>query len=96
MLFPKSTRYLVIPLLAACCLLFCVAPARAQYKIDLQTCEDLKIAEMQYGISVVETATCIKPTKTFQPKGTLRNVNLVATFPAVPTGAGDHLHGHEE
>ena len=37
---------------------------------------------------MVETATCVNPTKIFQPKGTLRNVNLAATFPAVPTGAG--------
>jgi len=65
-----------------------VSPAQAQYKIELQTCEDLKITETKYGGSVVETATCINPIKTFQPKGTLRNVNLVATFPAVPTGAG--------
>src|SRR2546421_2777736 len=88
MLAPKQSRYLVLFALSVGCAMFCVAPARAQYKIDLQTCEDLKIAETQYGISVVETATCIKPTKTFQPKGTLRNVNIVATFPAVPTGAG--------
>ena len=54
----------------------------------MQTCEDLKIAKAQYGVNVVETATCVNPTKTFKPKGTLRNVNVLATFPAVPTGAG--------
>lgn len=61
--------------------------AQAQSKIDLQTCEDLKITKKQYGVLVVETATCVNPTKTFQPKGTLRNVNIVSTFPDVPTGA---------
>ena len=71
-----------------CCSLLVVSAARAQYKIDLQTCEDLKIAKAQYGINVVETATCVNPTKTFKPKGTLRNVFVLATFPAVPTGAG--------
>jgi len=58
----------------------------AQYK--LETCEDLKITEAHYGINTVETATCINPTKTFSPKGTLRNVNIVYSFPPVPTGAG--------
>ncbi len=72
--------------------MFCIsgfaASVNAQYKIELQTCEDLKITKKQYGINVVETATCINPTKTFKPKGTLRNVFVLATFPAVPTGAG--------
>jgi hypothetical protein len=62
--------------------------AQAQYKIELQTCEDLKITKKQYGASVVETATCVNPTKAFQPKGTLRNVHILSTFPAVPSGAG--------
>ena len=61
-------------------------PARAQYK--LETCEDLKISPQQYGGSVVETAACVNPTKTFSPKGELRNVNILYTFPKVPTGAG--------
>src|SRR5207253_5925088 len=61
--------------------------AHAQ-KIDVQTCEDLKITEAHYGVSTVETATYVNPTKTLKPKGTVSNVNLVATFPAVPTGAG--------
>lgn len=60
--------------------------AQAQYK--LETCEDLKITKKQNGISVVETATCLNPTKTFSPKGTLRNVHIVYSFPPVPTGAG--------
>src|SRR5437588_11687113 len=60
--------------------------ARAQYK--LETCDDLKITEAHFGINTVETATCLNPTKSFSPKGTLRNVNLVYTFPPVPTGAG--------
>ena len=37
--------------------------ARAQFKLELQTCEDLKITKTQYGINVVETATCVNPTK---------------------------------
>lgn len=43
--------------------------ARAQYKIELQTCEDLKITKKQYGINIVETATCVNPTKALKPKG---------------------------
>ena len=79
--------------LIICCamgLFFVAATAAnpgAQYKIELQTCEDLKITKKQYGINVVETATCINPTKTFKPKGTLRNVFVLSTFPAVATGA---------
>jgi hypothetical protein len=88
MMSPQQTRRLVLFALSVCCSVLFVSPARAQSKIELQTCEDLKIAETQYGISVVETATCVKPAKTFQPKGTVPNVNLLATFPAVPTGAG--------
>lgn len=61
---------------------------QAQYRIELQTCEALKITEKRYGVNVVETATCVNPTKNFKPKGTLRNVFVLATFPAVPTGAG--------
>ena len=85
---PKRIRCLLLFAAAVCCPLLCASPARAQFKIELQTCEDLKIAKAQYGGSVVETAACVNPTKTFQPKGTLRNVHIVATFPAVPTGAG--------
>jgi hypothetical protein len=59
----------------------------AQFKIDLVTCEDLKITKAQYGANVVETATCINQTKTFKPKGTLRNVHVLSTFTAVATGA---------
>jgi len=65
-----------------------VLSARAQSRIELQTCEDLKITKKQYGINVVETAACVNPTKTFKPKGTLRNVFVMASFPAVATGAG--------
>ena len=61
---------------------------RAQYKIELLTCEDLKITKKQYGANVVETAACVNPTKAFKPKGTLRNVFVMSSFPAVPTGAG--------
>ena len=61
--------------------------AHAQYKIELTTCEDLAISKKQYGVNIVETATCVNPTKNFKPKGTLRNVFVLSTFPAVPTGA---------
>ena len=80
-------RSLVLFASAVVCVLSAAASGRAQLKIELQTCEDLKITEKQYGALVVETATCVNPTKTFRPKGTLRNVNIVSTFPAVPTGA---------
>jgi len=79
-------RSLCAYVVAAIISLFVASSAPAQYK--LETCEDLKITEKQYSISVVETATCINPTKTFSPKGTLRNVNIVYSFPPVPTGAG--------
>jgi hypothetical protein len=88
MIFPKQVRRLAFLAASVCCSALFAAEARAQFKIELQTCEDLKITEKQYGVSVVETATCVNPTKTFRPKGTLRNVNILATFPAVPTGAG--------
>ena len=65
-------------LLAACISLLISSSARAQYK--LETCEDLKISEAHFGINTVETATCVNPTKTFSPKGTLRNVHVVYSF----------------
>ena len=70
----------------ALAMLFVASHVQAQYK--LETCEDLKINEAHYGINTVETATCINPTKIFSPKGTLRNINIIYSFPAVPTGAG--------
>ncbi len=73
---------------AVCVVLASTAASFAQYKIEMQACEDIKVVTTQAGIAYYETATCIKPSKTFQPKGTLSNVNIVATFPAVPTGAG--------
>lgn len=82
MLSPKAIRGLVL----LCCSLLSAASARAQYK--LETCEDLRITEAHFGINTVETATCVNPTRTFSPKGTLRNVNIVYSFPKVPTGAG--------
>jgi hypothetical protein len=84
---PACTRYLALLVLSVCCSMAFAHPARAQAKIELQTCEDLKVVKKQYGALLVETATCVGPAKTFQPKGTLRNVNILATFPAVPTGA---------
>jgi len=87
-LSPARVRYLVLLALSICCSMAFVHSVRAQAKIELQTCEDLKIAAKQYGVQVVETATCVGPTRTFKPKGTLRNVHILATFPAVPTGAG--------
>lgn len=85
-------------------ILLIASPTAAQYKIDLQACEDIKVVTTQVGIAYYETATCIKPSKIFQPRGTLSNVHLVSTFPAVPTGAnitfivtktdanGEHVH----
>jgi hypothetical protein len=84
---PIGTRHAALLALSLCCLVSLAPAARAQFKIELQTCEDLKITEKQYGASVVETAACVNPTKTFSPRGTLRNVNILSTFPAVPTGA---------
>jgi len=88
MLSCKQFRRTVVLAFSFCCSLLFTSTVRAQFKIDLQTCEDLKITKTQYGINVVETATCVNPTKNFKPKGTLRNVYVLATFPAVPTGAG--------
>jgi hypothetical protein len=85
---PKQTRRLVLFALSFGFAMLLCTTARAQFKIELQTCEDLKIMEKQYGAAIVETATCVNPNQTFSPKGTLRNVNILATFPAVPTGAG--------
>ena len=73
--------------LSLCCSTAFAHAARAQTGIGLQTCEDLKITKKQYGSLPVETAACLNPAKTFRPKGTLRNVHILATFPAVPTGA---------
>ena len=86
MKFPS--RITRISFFSVLCLAAFASAAQAQYKIELQTCEDLKITKKQYGVNVVETATCVNPTKFFRPKGTLRNVFVLATFPAVPTGAG--------
>jgi hypothetical protein len=88
MLSPGQTRHPGLLVLSICCSMLFACSTQAQSKIELQTCEDLKITKKQYGGLVVETATCVSPTKSFRPKGTLRNVNIVATFPAVPTGAG--------
>src|ERR1051325_777385 len=79
-------RHFYLLAVAGCLSLLIVSSARAQYKLEL--CEDLKITEAHYGINTVETATCVNPTKAFSPKGTLRNVNVLYTFPKQPTGAG--------
>jgi hypothetical protein len=84
---PRRVCQLVLLALSVCCPALFASEARAQLKIEFQTCEDLKITEKQYGAQVVETAACVNPTKAFSPKGTLRNVNILSTFPAVPTGA---------
>ncbi|MBV8856377.1 MAG: hypothetical protein JOZ02_05395 [Acidobacteria bacterium] len=84
---PAHKRYLCLLALSLCCSTAFARSALAQTGIGLQTCEDLKITQKQYGALTVETAACLNPTKTFRPKGTLRNVHLLATFPAVPTGA---------
>jgi len=88
MLTRRLFRRFALPASAVCLSILSTSAVFAQYKIDLQTCEDLKISKTQSGVNVVETATCINPTKSFKPKGTLRNVFVLATFPAVPTGAG--------
>src|SRR5437588_12628615 len=80
------TRRIYAFAIAASVSLLIVSNARAQYK--LETCEDLKITEAHYGINTVETATCVNPTRAFSPKGTLANVNVVYSFPPVPSGAG--------
>src|SRR5580765_1948042 len=79
------TRRLSATFLTICVSLLITATARAQYKMEL--CEDLKITQAHFGINTVETATCVNPTRTFSPKGTLRNVHIVYSFPKVPTGA---------
>ena len=68
-----------------CLLLVFGSSVRAQYKLEL--CEDLKITQARDGVNTIETASCVNPTKTFSPKGTLRNVHIVYSFPKVPTGA---------
>ena len=78
------TRLIILCLL---CLTSFALPAQGQYKIELLLCEEIKIDKTQIGGSVIETATCLKPTNAFTPKGTLRNVFMVAKFPPVPTGA---------
>jgi hypothetical protein len=87
-LLPKRIHYAGVLVLSICCLMLFVNSAQAQYKIELQTCEDLKITKKQYGALIVETAACVNSTKTFKPKGTLRNVHILSTFPAVASGAG--------
>ena len=78
------TRRVYSLAIALCLSLLVVGTAHAQYKLEL--CEDLKITEAHYGINTVETATCVNPTTTFSPKGTLRNIHIVYSFPKVPTG----------
>ena len=81
--FQMSFRMILLVL----CTLSFPTVTSAQYKIDLQTCEALNITKKQYGGLEVETATCVSPTKNFKPKGTLRNVFVLSTFPAVASGA---------
>ncbi len=59
----------------------------AQSTIEFQLCEEIKVVKNQIGAQMIETATCSKPANSFTPKGTLRNIFMVATFPPVPTGA---------
>jgi hypothetical protein len=88
MRLPGRIHYPGFLVLSICCSMLFAYSAQAQAKIELQTCEDLKITKKQHGALVVETAACVNPTKAFKPKGTLRNVHILSTFPAVPTGAG--------
>ena len=80
-----------------------VAIGAQQFKLEMITCEDLKVTETVISSARLETAACINPTKTFKPKGTLRNVHVLATFTPVPTGAAvtfvvtrDTADGEEE
>jgi hypothetical protein len=73
------TRRLFTAVLSAAVLFLITTTSRAQYKLEL--CEDLKIIQAHYGINTVETATCVNPTRTFSPKGTLRNVPFSIRFP---------------
>jgi hypothetical protein len=79
-------RFRLFIVVCLCCLGL-ARQAPAQFKLELQTCEDITITKTQFGINMVETAACINPTKTFKPKGTLRNVFVLATFTPVATGA---------
>ena len=83
----RTTRSFRLLILACWSCLLMPGMARAQFKLELQTCEDLKISKAQYGANLVETAACVNPTKAFKPKGTLRNVFVLATFTPVATGA---------
>ena len=83
----RTTRSFLLLILACWSCLLMPGRARAQFKLELQTCEDLKISKAQYGANLVETAACVNPTKAFKPKGTLRNVFVLATFTPVATGA---------
>lgn len=83
----EKNRAGAVIFLFACGLLLFAKSAQAQNKISLETCEDLKIAKKLYQFLTVETASCVNPAKTFEPKGTLHNVYVLATFPAVKTGA---------
>lgn len=79
------TRRFSLFLIATAAFLLGTASVRAQYKLEL--CEDLKITQARDGVNTIETATCVNPTRTFSPKGTLRNIHMVYSFPKVPTGA---------
>ena len=81
----KAPLGLVLGIL--CQLMFFAAPVAAQFKIEFQVCEDMKIDTKSLGVTYLETATCINPTNSLKPKGTVKNVHVVATFPRVPTGA---------
>lgn len=80
------TQRFFLFLVATGVVLLVASSTQAQYKLEL--CEDLKITQARDGVNTIETATCVNPTKTFSPKGTLRNVHMVYSFPKVPTGAG--------
>jgi hypothetical protein len=88
------TRRFSAAVLAAAVLFLFTATARAQYKLEL--CEDLKITEAHYGINTVETATCVNPTRTFSPKGTLRNIHMVYSFSQGADRRRRDVHDHEE
>jgi hypothetical protein len=88
MRLPRPIYFPGLFVLSICYSMLFAYSAQGQSRIELQTCEDLKITKKQYGALVVETVTCVNPTKAFKPKGTLRNIHIVSTFPAVASGAG--------
>jgi len=82
-----AARSLRFFLLLTSLLIGSLAAAAQQFKLEMTTCEDLKVTEAVISSMRVETASCLNQTKAFKPKGELRNVHVLATFTSVATGA---------